>query len=97
MSVFHVDSDEVARCSALVRASAQNLRAEVDAMMSNLNALEASWSGMASNQFTATATQWRGMQVQLEQALDDISVALQNAATTYRDAETQATAMFSGR
>lgn len=97
MSVFHVDSDEVARCSALVRTSAQNLRAEVNTMMASLNALEASWSGMASSQFTATAAQWRATQVQLEQALDDISVALGTAATTYSHAESQATAMFSGR
>lgn len=97
MSVFHVDSDEVARCSALVRASANNLRSEVNTMMASLNALEASWSGMASAQFTATVSQWRGMQVQLEQTLDDISLALANAATTYSDAESQASAMFVGR
>ncbi|MDO5721837.1 MAG: WXG100 family type VII secretion target [Actinomycetaceae bacterium] len=97
MSVFHVDATEVARCSGLVRASAQNLRAEVATMMASLDALEASWSGAASNQFTATAANWRTMQVQLENALDDIGLALSQAATTYSDAEAQATAMFSGR
>lgn len=95
MSVFHVDPAEVARCSAMVRASAETLRAEVQAMMAHITALEASWSGVASNQFNAVAVQWRATQAHVEQSLDDIGAQLAIAATTYADAEAQSSALFS--
>ena len=94
MSVFAVDPAEVARCSTLVRASAETLRAEVQAMMAHISALEASWSGVASNQFSAVAAQWRATQVTVEQSLDEIGAQLSVAATTYADAEAQSSALF---
>ncbi|MDO5049300.1 MAG: WXG100 family type VII secretion target [Actinomycetaceae bacterium] len=94
MSVFHVDPAEVARCSAMVRSSAETLRAEVQAMMGHITALEASWSGVASNQFNAVAAQWRATQVQVEQSLDEIGAQLAVAANTYADAEAQSSALF---
>ncbi|MDO5728839.1 MAG: WXG100 family type VII secretion target [Actinomycetaceae bacterium] len=94
MSLFHVDTAEVARCSGLISASANALRAEVNTMMAHITALEASWSGTASNQFTATAEQWRATQALVEQSLDDISSQLALAATTYADAEAQTSALF---
>lgn len=97
MAVFHVDSAEVARCAGLVRTSAQTLRAEVAAMMGHLTTLEGSWSGVASTQFSAAAATWRATQVQVEQALDEIGAQLALAATTYDEAETQASALFAGR
>lgn len=97
MSLFHVDTAEVARCAALIRTSGETLRAEVNAMMAHIDALEASWSGTASNQFTATATQWRATQSVVEQSLDDISQQLALAATTYADAEAQTSSLFTAR
>lgn len=94
MTVFYVDPAEVARCSTMVRASAETLRAEVQAMMVNIDALQASWSGAASAQFASVASNWRATQALVEQALDDISVQLAAAASTYSDAEAQTTAMF---
>lgn len=94
MSVFHVDPAEVARCSTLVRSSAETLRAEVQAMMSHITALEASWSGVASSQFSAVATQWRATQAQVEQSLDEIGTQMAIAASTYQDAEAQTSALF---
>lgn len=94
MSMFHVDSHEVARCSQVVRASAETIRAEVNAMMGHLTALEASWSGVAASQFSEVAASWRVTQQQVETALDTISAQLAAAASTYEDAESQATSLF---
>lgn len=94
MSVFHVDPAEVARCSALVRGSADSLRTEVQAMMSHLDALQASWSGVASNQFASVAAGWRATQAQVEQSLDEIGAQMAIAASTYEDAEAQTSALF---
>lgn len=94
MSLFHVDTAEVARCASLISASANALRTEVNAMMAHITALEASWSGTASNQFTATAEQWRATQAVVEQSLDNISAQLAIAANTYADAEAQTSSLF---
>ncbi|MDO5034594.1 MAG: WXG100 family type VII secretion target [Actinomycetaceae bacterium] len=94
MTVFYVDPAEVARASAMVRASADALRSEVAAMMAHLDALQASWSGTASAQFAEVAANWRSTQVLVEQSLDEIGLQLATAASAYSDAESQTTALF---
>ena len=94
MTVFHVDPAQVAQASAMVRASAETIRAQVQAMMGHLDALQGSWSGAASVQFEAAAQSWRSTQVIVEQSLDEIGVQLAAAASTYSDAEAGAAALF---
>ncbi|EPD31613.1 WXG100 family type VII secretion target [Gleimia europaea] len=96
MTVFHVDPTQVAQASAMVRASADSIRAQVQAMMGHLDALQGSWSGAASAQFSAAAANWRSTQVIVEQSLDEIGIQLAAAASTYSDAEAGAAALFAG-
>ncbi|MDT3768045.1 WXG100 family type VII secretion target [Gleimia hominis] len=96
MAVFQVDSEEVARCSALVRSSVESVRSQVHALMGNLQALEASWQGAASNQFSSVVANWRATQAQVEASLDQIGSQMSVAAATYSDAEAQSLSLFAG-
>ncbi|EEH64495.1 WXG100 family type VII secretion target [Gleimia coleocanis DSM 15436] len=94
MTMFQVDVAEVARTSALVKSSVENVRTEVTALMAHLRDLEASWTGQAATQFHLLAEEWQATQAQVEATLDDIGVRLQLAATQYADVESQATGLF---
>lgn len=84
---FEVDSAEVARAAGSARVSAAAIRTEVTNMMRHLTDLQAHWRGGASAAFSATATDWRATQAQVEASLDQISMALDSGARTYEDAE----------
>ncbi|WP_084079071.1 WXG100 family type VII secretion target [Demequina sp. NBRC 110057] len=94
MTRFNVDSAQVADASARAAASGETIRTEVATMVSQLTALEGSWQGGAATAFAGVLDQWHAAQAQVEQALDALSTALAHAATTYEDAEQQATRMF---
>jgi len=94
MAVFTVDTDAVATTTASVRATAERLHTETAAMMSQLTQLQTSWTGSAATAFQGCTEQWRAAQVQVEQALSSISVALQNAGTQYAEAEQYSAGLF---
>ncbi len=97
MTRYHVDAAEVASASALASGSASTIRSEVAAMMGHLTALEGSWQGGAAAAFTGVLEQWRGAQVQVEEALDALTHALSQAAEQYQTAEDTAARLFSPR
>ncbi|MDN4480116.1 WXG100 family type VII secretion target [Demequina muriae] len=97
MTRYHVDAAEVAAASALASGSAESIRGEVAAMMGHLTALEGSWQGGAAAAFAGVLDQWRGAQVQVEQALDALTVALSQAAEQYQTAEDTAARLFTAR
>jgi WXG100 family type VII secretion target len=94
---YDVDSERVAQASAAVSGSVAAMRSEVAAMMRNLIDLQSVWHGAAASAFSAVAAQWHTTQTQVEQALDSIQQSLGAAATTYLDAETQASRLFAAR
>ena len=94
MTRFHVDAAEVAQASALAQRSGDTIRTEVAAMLGHLTALEGTWQGGAAAAFAGVLDQWRGAQAQVESALDALSTALSQAASTYEEAEDAATRMF---
>lgn len=94
MTQYNVDAAQVANASTLAANSAEALRAEVGAMMSHLTALEGSWQGGAASAFTGLLQEWRAAQVQVESALDNITVALGQAAQQYQSAEDNASRLF---
>ena len=96
MTAYAVDAEQVSAASAQACATASTIRTEVDTLMSQLLALQASWTGGAQANFQATITQWQGIQAQTHDALDSISTQLQAAATTYADAEAHSSALFAG-
>ena len=96
MTAYAVDAEQVSAASAQACATASTIRTEVDTLMSQLLALQDSWTGGAQANFQATITQWQGIQEQTHDALDSISTQLQAEATTYADAEAHSSAMFAG-
>ncbi|QPK94322.1 WXG100 family type VII secretion target [Actinomyces sp. zg-332] len=94
MTVFTVDSNELSNTSVLVNNCADNIRSQVQTMLSYLHQLENSWSGQASMQFHDLADNWHKAQINVEDCLLQISHQLNNAANTYSQAEQEATALF---
>lgn len=95
MTRYHVDAAEVSAASALASRSADTIRTEVASMMGHLTALESSWQGSAATSFAGVLDQWRGAQVQVEQALDALTSALARAGQEYEAAEETAARLFS--
>ena len=94
MSRYEVDSAQVAQAAAGVQARTAAVRAEVSALQRQLTELQASWRGTAATAFTGVMTEWSATQARVEQALDHITTALQAAAQTYAEAESQASRLF---
>lgn len=96
MTRFEVDSAQVSQAGAAVRASAQQIGAEVDAMMRHLLELQASWHGQAATSFQHVVGEWRGTQERVRMALEEIQAALAAAGRQYEEVEASAVRMFSG-
>ncbi len=96
MPAYYVDSSQVSLAAATADQSATVIRAEVAKMMAFLQGLSETWGGTASLQFQGVIEQWQATQFQVEDALSAISLQLGQAATTYSDAETAASALFAG-
>ena len=94
MSRYEVDSAQVAQASAAVRGSTAAIRGEVAAMMRHLADLQSVWRGSAATAFGAVMADWAATQARVEESLDQITVALGAAATSYADAEQQVARMF---
>ena len=94
MSRYEVDTAQVAQASAAVRGSTAAIRSEVGAMMRHLTELQASWRGGAATAFGAVMADWAVTQARVEESLDQVTAALAAAATSYADAEQQASRLF---
>lgn len=94
MSRYEVDSAQVAQAGAAVRGSTAAIRTEVAAMMRHLTDLQGSWRGGAANAFGAVVADWASTQARVEESLDQITVALGAAASSYADAEQQVARLF---
>lgn len=97
MTQYHVDAEQVAAASASAQRSGETIRTEVSALLQQLNALDGSWQGNAALAFASVLDQWRAAQVQVDMALESLSVALNQAADHYSQAEDAAARLFSGR
>jgi len=94
MSRYEVDSTQVAQAAAAVQARTAAVRAEVATLQRQLAELQGSWRGTAATAFTGVMAEWSATQARVEQALDHITAALQAAASTYAEAEVQASRLF---
>jgi 6 kDa early secretory antigenic target len=94
MTWFEVDSGEVGRASAAARQCADELAAEVEAMMAHLVSLGEGWHGPAAAAFCDVVERWRVTQEQVHGALAEIEAALALAGRGYEAAEASARRMF---
>ncbi|BDA64008.1 MULTISPECIES: WXG100 family type VII secretion target [Actinomyces] len=88
MATFTVDTVAVADTATRARTRIATIQTEVDGMHSDITTLQASWTGSASDSMGVCASDWRVTQLQVQANLDQISLALDQAATSYDDAET---------
>ena len=89
MTVYSVDSGQVASCASRIQVTCDSIRGEVSALMHELLALKDSWQGAASAQFSESVSSWQTTQAQVETSLDQISTSLSHAAQVYADAAAQ--------
>lgn len=87
MSHFSVDSEQVLAANATIQATISRLRGEIDALHSQLQGLQGSWQGVASNSFQDVVKRWRITQGSVETQLGEIGTALATAANQYREIE----------
>ena len=57
-------------------------------MQGDIGLLQSCWTGSASDSMAVCASDWHLTQLQVQSNLDQISLALDNAAVCYDDAET---------
>ncbi|KFI80209.1 WXG100 family type VII secretion target [Bifidobacterium mongoliense] len=96
MSQYQVDSERIMTASAAVSASVGTIREAVAGMYANLTSLQSVWTGGAATRFAGVSEQWRAAQLQMEQSLESIQLALSQASSVYTDAEVQASRLFAG-
>jgi len=93
---FEVDGARVAQASTAVQVSAQQIGAEVNAMMRHLVDLQTCWQGQAANSFQEVVSRWRATQERVRASLEEIQQAMVVAARQYEEVEAAATRMFAG-
>lgn len=94
MSRYVVDSDAIDSARAAAHATVGRIQTDVAALLGQLQALEGSWTGGASVAFQGVVTTWRGTQLQVEESLRQITIALQQAGQQYADVESANTRLF---
>ena len=78
MTVYSVDSGQVASCASRIQVTCDSIRGEVSALM----------------QFSESVSSWQTTQAQVETSLDQIATSLSHAAQVYADAEAQSMGLF---
>jgi WXG100 family type VII secretion target len=88
MGLLKVTSEELVSLSQSLKTGSDQVQAQLDAMMRQVEPVASTWEGAASSSFQELWAEWRSGAVQIQQALTGISTLLSNAATTYQSAET---------
>ena len=96
MPTYSVDTAAVADTAARTRTRIATIQTEVDGMRGDIGLLQSCWTGTASDSMAACAADWHLTQIQVQSNLDQISLALDNAAVCYDDAETSNQGRFTG-
>ena len=91
---FQVDTDRIQAAAGDVHRISAEVDRQVAAMMGRLTSLQDAWRGQAAARFQEVATEWRGTQAQVREALDHISRLLAQAGQQYAAAEQRNAALF---
>jgi WXG100 family type VII secretion target len=87
MTHFSVDSDLVLAATANIQTTISRLGQEADSLMSQLQALQGTWSGLASNSFQDLAIRWRVTAETVDLQLAELANGLSLAAAAYSEIE----------
>ena len=96
MTRFEVDSEAVLTATATIRGSIDRIQSETSALHSQLTSLQDTWRGQAAASFQTVFNNWRTAELQMQQALGDISQALNFAGQQYAETEAANTRLFTG-
>ncbi|TFC42820.1 WXG100 family type VII secretion target [Cryobacterium sp. TMT1-21] len=94
MTRYQVDSEAVLHTTAVARASIGRIQTEVAGLISQLTALEGSWSGQAAAAFQSAVSEWRATQQQVAQSAEALGQALNQAGQHYAEIEQANTRLF---
>ncbi|GGA62794.1 hypothetical protein GCM10011490_11580 [Pseudoclavibacter endophyticus] len=96
MAQIRVDSDILLAAVNTTNASIDRVRTENASLTTNLINLQSTWTGSASASFQDLLSQWRAVQLQVEEQLAQMNIALATAGNTYGSTESDVTRMFAG-
>lgn len=87
MTHFSVDSEQVLAANANIQSTITRLSAEADSLLAQLQALQGSWTGVASNSFQELVIRWRATATTVDAQLSELGTALGIAAAQYAEIE----------
>lgn len=96
MAQIRVDSDILLAAVSSTQAAIERVRAENSSLTANLVNLQNTWTGSASISFQDLVTQWRAVQLQVEEHIGQLNTALAAAGNTYGTTEQDVTRLFAG-
>ena len=87
MTHFSVDSEQVLAANTNIQSTISRLSAEADSLLAQLQALQGSWTGVASNSFQELVIRWRATATTVDAQLSELGTALGIAAAQYAEIE----------
>ena len=97
MTAFRVTPAELMELSRQVHGTAGSIESELGGLRSRVAPIGASWNGQAQERFQVLYEEWNRSAQGLQQALAGISQLLNQAGTSYEDAERRIAGSFAGR
>lgn len=84
-----VSFETIRNASNEVKQGAARIQNQLDDLKAGVQKIAASWQGVAQEGYQARQAQWDQSAADLQQALQQISVSLDNAAQSYQATETK--------
>jgi early secretory antigenic target protein ESAT-6 len=89
VGLIKVTSEELQQQGARTTTAATNVQDTLSVLRGQINDLSSRWEGAASTSFQALYDEWQQGAAHVQQSLEGIAKFLNQAATTYEQAEQQ--------
>ncbi|WP_457033436.1 WXG100 family type VII secretion target [Kitasatospora sp. P5_F3] len=90
-----VNFSTIANASSEVKQGAQRIQTQLDDLKAGVARIANSWQGQAREGYQARQQQWDASAADLQQALQQISQSLDNAAQSYQQTESKNASVWS--
>ena len=94
MTRYQVDSDAVLVATSNIRSTMGRIQGEVSGLLSQLTALQGSWTGSAAAGFQTVLNDWKLTQQRVDESLGMLGAGLDRAGQQYADVEAQNARLF---
>lgn len=88
------DPDRHSELIAAIRAAANNIQAELDALDAEVGAVRVRWNGAAQDAYDQASQRWASSMASLAHALDDAASAAQSAGSRLTQADRDASSLW---